>query len=69
MPDFSVHVDQDELDRQALTPEPVSAQEEIKHLGHHGAADPRQAARSHSDRAHAGRANTGAGRSYAFRRS
>ncbi|WP_306212536.1 hypothetical protein [Actinoplanes sp. RD1] len=36
---------------------------------HHGAGDPRQAARERSGRARAGRGAPGGGRSYAFRRS
>ncbi|WP_305784269.1 hypothetical protein [Symbioplanes lichenis] len=36
---------------------------------HHGAGDPRQAARERSGRARAGRGTPGGGRSYAFRRS
>ena len=75
MPDFSVHVDPDELAVQgltaAVTPPLPGAPGTTKDAlpTHHGADDPRQAARERSDRAHAGRATQGGGRSYAFRRS
>ena len=72
--DFSVKIDPEQLDLSAFrTPRPGSASPPAKPAGaaaHHGAHDDRQQARSRSGRARAGRAaGTGAGRSYAFRRS
>ena len=82
MPDqqFSVRVDQDELDRQDLAaglavPSVTGASDDRPaaaglDAAHHGARDARQAARERSERDHAGRAAGAAGgRAYAFRRS
>ena len=68
-PDFSVHIDQDDLKLDlgpARPPKVPGRQVEAQH----GARDGRQAARRQSGRDHAGRAaGAGSSRSYAFRRS
>jgi hypothetical protein len=77
MPDFSVHVDPDELARRDLAAAvSLSAAEApgdrpaaVDTAAHHGARDARLAARQRSERDRAGRASGGSGRSYAFRRS
>lgn len=70
-PDFSVHVDQDELAGLDLGPArapKLPGRPETD--AHHGARDGRQAARRQSGRDRAGRAaGAGSSRSYAFRRS
>lgn len=77
---FSVHPNLDELARQNLAvsltrvtttgSDTDADQSGTVDTSHHGARDPRQAARGRSDRAHAGRAaGAASGRSYAFRRS
>ena len=75
MPDFSVHVDPDDLARQdlaaAVSLPPAgggSSQPPSAVTAHHGAQDARLAARQRSERAYAGR-KSGSARSYAFRRS
>jgi hypothetical protein len=75
MPEFTVHVDPDELARRELAAgqPPATAGDEgpaaPSLTEHHGARDARLAARQRSERDHAERAPGGAGRSYAFRRS
>ncbi|MFI5935520.1 hypothetical protein [Actinoplanes sp. NPDC051494] len=74
MPDLSLHTDPDDLAVQELaaaTPALPGPHDSWKDAlpAHHGADDPRQAARERSGRAHSGRAAQGGGRSYAFRRS
>ncbi len=75
---FSIHPNLDDLARQniaAALSRPSTSDGDPDQSGatdpaHHGARDTRQAARRHSDRAHAGRAAGAAGgRTYAFRRS
>jgi hypothetical protein len=74
---FSVRLNLDEIVQQdiaaALRPNAVTGpddQQTDTSAAHHGAHDPRQAARERSGRDHAGRAGRASGgRSYAFRRS
>ena len=72
---FSVSVDPDALARQDLAAaltrpaaDGTAVRTPTTDATHHGARDARQAARSQSERARAGR-QAGSGRSYAFRRS
>ncbi|GAA2598672.1 hypothetical protein GCM10010435_92620 [Winogradskya consettensis] len=72
--DFTISVDPDDLAARDLAPAeppPLPGHPQAKDLPstHHGLADPRQAARDRSDRAHATRGTQGTGRTYAFRRS
>ncbi|AGZ43659.1 hypothetical protein [Actinoplanes friuliensis] len=77
MPDFTIHVDRDDLARQDLAvavPQlnagtPDQPTDTVTTATHHGAGDARLAARQRSERDRAGRAPGGSGRSYAFRRS
>ncbi|MET0425133.1 MAG: hypothetical protein ABW046_14705 [Actinoplanes sp.] len=79
-PDFTVHVDRDELAQRDLaaglartvTAAATTGRPEATALdaAHHGARDGRQAARRRSERDRADRASSSAGsRSYVFRRS
>jgi hypothetical protein len=77
MPEFSVHIDPDDLARRdlaaAVSLPPVtadgSAQPPPTVAAHHGAQDARLLARQRSERDRAGRKSGGSARSYAFRRS
>ncbi|BFU44133.1 hypothetical protein [Krasilnikovia sp. MM14-A1004] len=72
MPDqpFTVHVDRDELARQAVVPGRDDHRTAAAPAPHHGAGDSRLAARQRSEQARSGRASrSGQSRSYAFRRS
>lgn len=72
---FTIHVDPDELARvdlaAALAPARGDGDDSHQRAAavHHGAGDPRQAARERSGRSRAGRGAQGGGRTYAFRRS
>ncbi|WP_433292841.1 hypothetical protein ACQP2F_29065 [Actinoplanes sp. CA-030573] len=77
-PQFSIHVDQDDLAKQDLAAglnrpggldTGAGDRPSTGLAAHHGARDARQAARGRSERDHARAGARGKSRSYAFRRS